>query len=51
MDAEARQAATTARNGWLLSAPALILLFIAASGPLIVMFIYAFLSFCAMIAV
>ena len=44
MDAEARQAATTARNGWLLSAPALILLFIAASGPLIVMFIYAFLT-------
>ena len=44
MDAEARQSAATARNGWLLSAPALILLFLCASGPLIVMFVYAFLT-------
>jgi spermidine/putrescine transport system permease protein len=44
MDAETRQTAASARNGWLLSAPALILLFLAASGPLIVMFVYAFLT-------
>jgi spermidine/putrescine transport system permease protein len=44
MDAEGRQTAASARNGWLLSAPALILLFLAASGPLIVMFVYAFLT-------
>ncbi|MGL5009420.1 MAG: ABC transporter permease, partial [Paracoccaceae bacterium] len=44
MDAERRQSAASARNGWLLSAPALILLFLAASGPLIIMFVYAFLT-------
>ncbi|MCU0802974.1 MAG: ABC transporter permease, partial [Rhodobacteraceae bacterium] len=44
MDNEARQTAASARNGWLLSAPALIVLFLAASGPLIVMFVYAFLT-------
>jgi spermidine/putrescine transport system permease protein len=44
MDAEGRQSAASARNGWLLSAPALILLFLAASGPLLVMFVYAFLT-------
>jgi spermidine/putrescine transport system permease protein len=44
MDAERRQTAASTRNGWLLSAPALVLLFLAASGPLLVMFIYAFLT-------
>jgi spermidine/putrescine transport system permease protein len=44
VDNEARQTAASARNGWLLSAPALIVLFLAASGPLIVMFVYAFLT-------
>lgn len=34
----------SARNGWLLSAPALVLLFIAASGPLIIVAIYSFLA-------
>ncbi|NJM82321.1 MAG: ABC transporter permease [Tabrizicola sp.] len=32
------------QRGWLLSLPALILLFLAASGPLIVVLIYSFLS-------
>jgi spermidine/putrescine transport system permease protein len=44
MDAERRQSARSARNGWLLSAPALFILFLAASGPLLVMFVYAFLT-------
>ncbi|MGL4321790.1 MAG: ABC transporter permease [Paracoccaceae bacterium] len=44
MDAERRQSAASARNGWLLSAPALILLFLAASGPLMVMVVYSFLT-------
>ena len=44
MDAERRQTAASTRNGWLLSAPALVLLFVAASGPLLVMFVYAFLT-------
>lgn len=30
-------------NGWLFSAPALILLLIAASGPLVIVVIYSFL--------
>ncbi len=34
----------SARNGWLLSAPALILLFVAAMGPLVVILIYSFLT-------
>jgi spermidine/putrescine transport system permease protein len=44
VDAEARQTAALARNGWLLATPALVLLFLAASGPLLVMFVYAFLT-------
>jgi spermidine/putrescine transport system permease protein len=32
------------RNGWLLSLPALILLLLAASGPLIIVAVYSFLS-------
>jgi spermidine/putrescine transport system permease protein len=35
---------TSDRNGWLLSAPALILLLLAASGPLIIVLIYSFLT-------
>ncbi|WP_431300389.1 ABC transporter permease [Tabrizicola sp. BL-A-41-H6] len=34
----------SARNGWLLSLPALALLFLAASGPLLIMVVYSFLS-------
>lgn len=32
------------RNGWLLSSPALILLFFAASGPLLIVLVYSFLQ-------
>ena len=32
------------RNGWLLSAPALILLLFAASGPLLIVLVYSFLT-------
>lgn len=42
--AEDRQSATSARNGWLLSAPALVLLFFAASGPLLIVLAYSFLQ-------
>jgi spermidine/putrescine transport system permease protein len=35
---------TSARNGWLLSVPALVILALAAVGPLIIMVIYAFLT-------
>ncbi|MCB2129206.1 MAG: ABC transporter permease [Rhodobacteraceae bacterium] len=42
--AEERQRKTSARNGWLLSAPALILLTLAASGPLLVVLVYSFLE-------
>ncbi len=42
--AEERQTREAARAGWLLSAPALVLLGLAASGPLIVMLVYSFLS-------
>jgi spermidine/putrescine transport system permease protein len=35
---------TSARNGWLLSTPALVILALAAVGPLIIMVIYAFLT-------
>lgn len=42
--AEQRQTRDAARAGWLLSAPALVLLGLAASGPLIVMLVYSFLS-------
>ncbi|MFC7704164.1 ABC transporter permease [Plastorhodobacter daqingensis] len=34
----------SARNGWLLSAPALVLLFFAASGPLLIVLTYSFLQ-------
>jgi spermidine/putrescine transport system permease protein len=40
-DAHSRQ---SDRNGWILSAPALILLLLAASGPLIIVLIYSFLT-------
>jgi len=33
-----------ARNGWLLSTPALVLLLIGATGPLFIMFVYSFLE-------
>ncbi len=42
--AETRQAQRATRNGWLLSAPALILLFAAASGPLLIVLVYSFLE-------
>ena len=42
--AEQLQRRKTTRNGWLLSAPALTLLFIAASGPLFIVLIYSFLT-------
>ena len=42
--AERAAAATSARNGWLLSAPALGILALAAIGPLIIMLVYSFLT-------
>ncbi len=42
--AEDRQRHASARRGWLLSAPALVLLALAASGPLLIVLVYAFLS-------
>ncbi len=42
--AEARAIRRSARNGWLLSAPALVLLAVAAVGPLIIVVIYSFLT-------
>jgi spermidine/putrescine transport system permease protein len=44
MDAESRRAAASTANGWLLSLPALILLALAASGPLLIVVIYSFLT-------
>ena len=41
--AEENQVKATIRNGWLLSAPALILLTFAAVGPLLIMVVYSFL--------
>jgi spermidine/putrescine transport system permease protein len=41
---EDRQDARSARNGWLLSAPALALLTLAAIGPLFIMLVYSFLT-------
>ncbi len=38
------RAPANARSGWLLSAPALILLLFAASGPLLIMLVYSFLT-------
>lgn len=34
----------SARNGWLLSAPAIVILFLAASGPLLIVVWYSFLT-------
>jgi spermidine/putrescine transport system permease protein len=42
--AEEAQVAASTRNGWLLSAPALVILMFAAIGPLIIMLIYSFLT-------
>lgn len=42
--AEQTQIAQSARNGWLLSAPALFVLTIAAVGPLVIIVIYSFLE-------
>ena len=42
--AEERVIRQSARNGWLLSLPALALLAVAAVGPLIIVVIYSFLS-------
>ncbi|WP_227754253.1 ABC transporter permease [Stagnihabitans tardus] len=41
--AEAALAAKTVRGGWLLSLPALVLLAVAAVGPLLIMVVYSFL--------
>ncbi len=43
-DAESRRTAASTRNGWLLSMPALVLLMLAASGPLLIVVVYSFLS-------
>lgn len=43
-EAEEKLIRASARNGWLLSTPALILLFLAASGPLLIVLVYAFLE-------
>ena len=42
--AEADQVAKSTRNGWLLSAPALVLLTCAAAGPLLIVVVYSFLA-------
>ena len=42
--AEENAIRTSARNGWLLSAPALVLLIVAAAGPLLIVLVYSFLS-------
>ena len=42
--AEENAVRTSARNGWLLSAPALIVLALAASGPLLIVVWYSFLT-------
>ncbi len=41
---EDRQRAASARTGWALSAPALLLLGFAASGPLVIVLVYSFLT-------
>ncbi|QYK43230.1 MAG: ABC transporter permease [Paracoccaceae bacterium] len=43
-DAETEAATRSARRAWLLSAPALALLFFAASGPLLIVLVYSFLA-------
>jgi spermidine/putrescine transport system permease protein len=35
---------TSARNGWLLSVPALVILVLAAAGPLLIVLVYSFLT-------
>jgi spermidine/putrescine transport system permease protein len=42
--AEENAVRTSARNGWLLSLPALAVLIFAASGPLLIVLVYSFLS-------
>jgi spermidine/putrescine transport system permease protein len=42
--AEERAIKASARSGWLLSLPSLVILFIAASGPLLIVVIYSFLT-------
>ena len=42
--AEEAQIQQSARNGWLLSAPALVVLTLAAVGPLVIILIYSFLE-------
>ncbi|OYW53845.1 MAG: ABC transporter permease [Rhodobacterales bacterium 32-66-7] len=42
--AEARAITASARNGWLLSTPALVILSLAAVGPLLIVVIYSFLT-------
>jgi spermidine/putrescine transport system permease protein len=42
--AEDRVAKTSIRNGWLLSTPALVLLTVAAAGPLLIVLVYSFLT-------
>ena len=42
--AEENAVRTSARNGWLLSLPALVVLFLAAIGPLMIVVVYSFLS-------
>jgi spermidine/putrescine transport system permease protein len=42
--AEENAIKSSARTGWLLSAPALVILFIAAAGPLLIVLVYSFLS-------
>jgi spermidine/putrescine transport system permease protein len=42
--AEEQAIRTSARNGWLLSTPALVLLAVAAVGPLLIVLVYSFLS-------
>ena len=41
--AEGHPAKATVRNGWLLSTPALVVLAVAAVGPLLIMLVYSFL--------
>ena len=42
--AEENAVRTSARNGWLLSTPALVLLAVAAVGPLLIVLVYSFLT-------
>ncbi len=42
--AEENAVRSSARNGWLLSLPALVVLIFAASGPLLIVLVYSFLS-------